>query len=795
MSGNQLRIAIRNLWRSKTLSFIHIVGLAFGMSACLLIYLYVSYELSYDGYHTNADRIYRLVNYVKSPDGEGFGPTAPAVGPALRKEFPEIEAVARINFKSYLVGNGDRAFQDDNVMVADSSLFSIFSFPLSEGNSRSALVEPFSVVISETARRKYFGKEDPIGKTLILDRMYPVKVTGVMQDIPANSHFTTDIILSMTTMSQKLDLRLDSVWGGFAGHTYVLLPKGYQSTKLEAKLAGFAQKYTLMEMKKYNMSFTLSLEPLKSIYLHGKYASPESGNVYHIYIFSLIALFILLIACFNFVNLSTAGSSERAKEIGVRKVIGSSRRQLIWLFLQESLMICFIAFILSCLLSVLLIPVLNELCGETITAGIIGRWRAMVFLPVIALSIGLAAGAYPAFILSGFKASLVLKGRFSSGQKGIALRRGLVVTQFAISTVLIIGTLVVYRQLVYMRSQPLGFKKDQMLVIDFHGDPLVKGKMETIKQEMMHIPGILSASASSGIPNSGYQSVDYEILDKTGTMQPIALSMYEVDEDFYKQYQLTLVAGRVVSRDRPTDIKDGMILNESAVKKLGYSDPQAIIGSRFSGEGSTGTVIGVVKDFHFRSLQEEIAPLAFRTFALAYNDITLNIASQNMPQTIDMVESKWKHLVPERPFSYFFLDNAIDREYKSEANFGRLFLYFAIFAIFISSLGLFGLTLFSTVQRAKEIGIRKILGASVTQIIGLLSGDLLRWVAIAFVIAIPVGWFAMNKWLQEFAYRSTISWWMFFLAGGIALLIALLTVSFQAIKSATANPVDSLRVE
>jgi len=800
MLKKSFKIALRNFWKHKTFSFVNLTGLAIGISACFLIYLYVFYEFSYDTYHTKADRIYRLVTGDNKTPGSRFTNTSAAIGPSLRREYPEIQDMVRISFKSSLIEKGTNKFQEDNVMYADSSLFSIFSFPFVKGDSKKALTKPFSVVLSERAARRYFGTTDPMGQTLSLDESDPAHgkydaiVTGVIQDIPANSHFRSDVILSMTTLSEKLEKELDNYWESPAWHTYLLLPEGYHPEQLQSKLNAFTKKHADKIVLGDKNHFILSAEPLGKIYLHGKYASPESGNVYNLYIFSIIAFFILLIAGINFINLTTARSAERAKEVGIRKVIGSSRIQLIWQFLGESVLLCLLAFVAACLCCILFIPVFNDLCGKIVSHGLFEHSIALLFLLCIALLIGLVAGLYPAFVLSSFRPVVVLKGRFVAGKKGVALRQILVVSQFAVSIMLIIGTIVVYQQLNFLRNQPLGFKKDQMLVIDFHGDPLVKEKIETIKNEFTKLPNVMSASASSGIPNSGFEPADYDIENKSGVMQHAGIALYMVDEDFFNQYDIKLLAGRAFSKEFPTDFKNALIVNEAALEKFGYSSPREIIGKRFSGEGG-GTVIGVVKNFNFKSLRENVDPLIFRTFFLANRYITLNISSKNVPATISAIESRWKQLEPQRPFDYFFLDEAINRQYKSETSFGRLFLYFGVLALFISCLGLFGLTLFSTTQRTKEIGIRKVLGAGVAGIVNLLSKDFLRLVVIAFTIASPVAWFVMNKWLQGFAYRVNISWWIFFLAGVTALLIAIFTVSFQTVKAAIANPVNSLRTE
>lgn len=795
MLRNYFKIAFRNLRQHKVFSLINIFGLATGMSACLLIYLYVSFELSYDTYHTRANRIYRVVTHVRTPSEDHFFGAAAAVGPALRHDFPEVLQMARIQSIGLLVEKDANKFQEDNILIADSSLFSIFSFPFRKGDPKTALTDPFSVVLSETAARKYFGGADPMGQSLRLDQKFSLKVTGIIKDIPVNSNFRSDIIVSMTTLSQKLHPGMDStVWNGFSGHTYVLLPENADPLHLQNQLPAFIQKYAGRVMQEAHVQFTLSLEPLKSIYLHSKYGSPESGNISNVYIFSFIAVFILLIACINFINLTTARSMERAKEVGIRKVIGSSKNQLVVQFLGESILLCLIAFLLACLFAVLLLPLFNSLSGKVISPGIFTHPYNLILLLEIALSIGLAAGLYPAFVLSNFRPATVLKGRFSSGRKGILLRQILVVVQFTIAVIMIAGTLIAYLQLHFMRSQPLGFKKEQMLAINYHNDRQVKDQYEIFKRQLLQIPGVLSACASSSLPSTGYGNGLLQIENKTGEMQTAGLDMYFVDYDFLKQYQIDILAGRGFSKDFPTDPEKAMLVNEAAVTRFGYHSPAEIIGKRFS-QGPQGTIIGVVKNFHYRSLQEEIKPLVFHVNSDAYGLISLNISAKNMPATLAAIGNKWKELDPQHPFSYFFVDEAFNKQYTGEENFGRLSFYFSLFAIFISCLGLLGLALYSTLQRTKEIGIRKVMGASVPRIVGLLSVNFLKLVGIAFILGSPIAWIGMRKWLEGFAYRTPIEWWIFAVVGLTAFLIALFTISFQAVRAAIANPVGSLRTE
>lgn len=539
------------------------------------------------------------------------------------------------------------------------------------------------------------------------------------------------------------------------------------------------------------MHYTLSLEPLRDVYLYSDRDGSKTGNIRNVYIFSIIAVFILLIACFNFINLTTARASERAKEVGIRKVVGASKRQLARQFIGESVLLCLMAFILVVGLSVLLLPSFNHLSGKMISDGIFSNLRYLILLFFASVCIGLIAGIYPALVLSSFKPIIVLKGRFSSGTKGILLRKGLVIAQFSISIALIIGTIIVYSQMKYMRDQDLGFNKDQMIILDSNGD----SSRFAFKQSLLSIPKVKSVSLSSSAPGMGNSQAYSQIENKNGDMQVATLARYSVDFDFIPQYKIKMIAGRAFSKDFATDTTQAIILNETAVKQFGYSSPDQIIGKRFDQWGRKGKVIGVMKDFHYRSLQENIKPLSMVIEPNAEDLVNVNVSAADIPQTLATIESKWKQMIPARPFSYTFLDDTFNKQYLDEDRFEKLFFNFAILAIFISCLGLLGLASYSTLQRTKEIGIRKVLGASVSGITSLLSKDFIKLVLIALVIASPIAWFAMHQWLQGFAYRINIGFWVFILAGLLAILIAILTVSFQAIKAAIANPVKSLRSE
>ncbi len=793
MIKNYFKIAFRNLWRHKAFSFLNILGLAVGMTACFLIFLYVNFELNYDSFHTKANRIYRVVSDIKTPT-ETINASGPswAVAPFAKNDFPEIEAFVRTTGDNVLIRKGDIKFQEENSIWADSALFKVFDFKLLQGDPNTALKEPFSIVFSQSAAKKYFGNKNPIGQTLLItgDGL-PAKVTGVMKDIPENSQIKADVILSMTTITQKFNQNLDSQWGNYGASAYFLLKENTNAKALEKKFPAFLEKHNGDEMKKIQMYPTIFLEPLRDVYLRSTRDGNKIGNINSVYIFLIIGIFILLIACINFINLTTARSAERAKEVGIRKVVGAEKRQLVRQFIGESIILCLISFILSVILSAALIPLFNQLAGKTISTGFFDNWSYILILFLAAIIIGLLAGLYPALVLSSYKPVIVLKGRFVTGTRGALLRKGLVVTQFTISIALIISTIIVYTQMKYMRSQDLGFSKDQMLIIDTQNDPA----KTTLKQSLANIPGIKATALSGSVPGGGNPGAYSEIENKKGDLQIANLDLYFVDFDYLNVYKMKLAAGRGFSREFATDTTQAMVLNEAAVKMFGYSSPQEAIGKKFKQWGREGKIIGVVKNFHFRSLQQDIKPLSMRIEPDGCNLISINVSSNNVPATLSTIEKKWKSLVPNRPFSYYFLDEFYDRQYRSEVRFGNLFLNFAILAIFISCLGLLGLASYSTIQRTKEIGVRKVMGATVVSIVNLLSKDFLKLVLIAFVIASPIAWFGMYKWLQNFAYRINLNVWAFVLAGLLAVFIAFATVSFQAIKAAVTNPIKSLRTE
>ncbi|MDW7692433.1 ABC transporter permease [Flammeovirgaceae bacterium SG7u.111] len=801
MFKNHFKIAWRHIFKKKLYSFINITGLGVGMACCILILLYVKHELSYDQYHTNLHSIYRVLHAYKS-QGEKGKPTNPEdyqvwgsapVGPALIKDFPEVESYFRFTSPSnWLFEYEDKRFQEDNIVFADSNAFEMFSWKMIAGDPATALDEPYSIVLTEKVAKKFFGEEDPIGKTL-REGETAIKVTGVMENVPANSHFTFDGLVSMSTFRDFRPGIFDS-WGYVDFYTYFILQENASIANLKSKTSEFVDRYTGdWEDSDYEITF----EPMADAYLHSEAARQpgETGSIANLTIFSSVALFILLIACINFINLSTSRSLERAKEVGIRKVVGARRYTLIGQFLSEFILLSLFAAALAMVLVVLLSPVLQDISGKPISYKSLLVWENLPIATGVILLIGLLAGSYPALLLSRFQPTKVLKGAFKSSGGGIALRKGLVVFQFSLSIALMVGTAVVFSQLQYLRNHDLGFDQEQMVIVDFAWDSEVKRQMDAIKQTYLSNPDVVSIASSRAVPGGFLPNAGTYIEAPDGTKTMYSPTIYEIDQDFISNYKIELAAGRSFSRDFPMDSAQALMINEAAAKMWGYSNPEDIVGKEFDQWGKSGTVIGVVKDFNYKSLHKSVEPLSLRYDPRSLRKFSIKINSKDIPKTIAELEKTWDELVPHRPFLYSFLDDSFNKQYQADNRFGQIFGVFACIAILIACLGLFGLTAYTTSQRTKEIGIRKVLGASVGNIVALLSIGFLKLFFIALLIAIPLSWYVMTRWLEGFAYQVGLRVELFALAGIGTLSIALLTISWQSIKAALANPVKSLKSE
>lgn len=806
MLNHYLKIAFRNLFRYKFYSCINIGGLAIGIACCLIIFLYVRSSLRYDTHHPHADRIYRIVSQATHENRQSwYSVTPPALTPALNKDFPEVENAFRLFLApNTLVENGQRKFYEEKFFLADSSILQVLNLPLRYGNPQTALQDPSSVIISEAVAQKYFGPENPVGKVLTVNKN-TIKVTGVLAESGKPTHLKLDFLAVLD--KQAFGERINSwVWQQF--YTYILLREGSNAGQFEAKLGDYVQKTVAPITQKSGVVYTLYLQPLKDIYLrssHLEFDQPERGNINYVYAFSVIAVFILVIACFNFMNLATARSLKRAREVGVRKVIGAYRSQLIRQFLGESMLLTLIAFALAIPIVALALPYFNQLSDESLSLQYPMDLRLVFGLFLASIPVGILAGLYPVFFLSSFRPIVVLKSAAASaGYSLSALRKGLVIVQFVISVVLIAATAIVYRQLNYLQQKNLGFNKDQTLVMSVPiavGLPGEKAKIgyEPLKTELLRNPAVLAVAASYGDPGGLVAGDGIRIPgEKTRT----SINMFTVDYDYIPALKMELVAGRAFSREFPTDEQQAFILNETAVKDLGFGTPDKALGKEIAWDEwltpekkKNGKVIGIVKDFHYKSLHQKIEPFLMHVYPGTFNRLTVRIRPENTAATLADIQNKWHAFMPEYPLQYRFLDETFAKMIEKERKMSQVVTIFSGLAIFIACLGLLGLVAFTAQQRTKEIGIRKVMGASVPQIMVLLSRDFTRLVLIAIVLAVPIAWYGMHRWLQDFAYRIDISWGVFAGAGIAALLIALVTVSFQAIKAAVANPVKALRNE
>ena len=812
MIKNYFKIAWRNLLKNKTFSAINIIGLASGLACFILIALYVADELSYDKYNEKANRIYRVNSDIVFGGGNLHMAQAPdPMGPTLKKDYPQVEEYVRFYdpMGIHRIKKGNEYIRETNTVYADSTLFNVFTLPAIAGDTKTALNEPNTVVITEKIAKKYFNTTDALGKTIAdgdaEKSIY--KVTAVIKDMPHNSHFNFDFIFSMKNV--------DYPWGSFMSNnfqTYILLKEGTNYKLFEKNLDVIINTYVLAQAKQFmNISsmaefekagnkLKYSLMPLADIHLHSDRSAEMgvNGNIQYVYIFSAVALFVLLLACINFMNLSTARSAGRAKEVGIRKVLGTGRQSLIGQFLTESTLMAVISLLLAVGFVWFCLSYFNTISGKQLAMGDLLQPKYLAFLLMLPFVIGLLSGMYPAFFLSSFNPITVLKGKQSAGFKKSNLRNGLVIFQFATTIFLVVSTIVVYRQLNYIQTKKLGFNREQVLVV--RGTLALGNNKDAFKEEISKLSGIKDATYAGFLPVANSSRTDNSF-SKEAVMDSkngLNMQVWDIDDRYINFLGMEMVQGRNFSKDFATD-STGIIINEAAAKTLGYDNPvgKKLYTSFNLNEGSkqiSYNIIGVVKNFHYESLRENVGPLCFR-YGKSDWAVAFKVNTADIKNLVNTVESKWKSMAPGQPFVYHFMDEAFNEMYRVEQRTGQLGFVFAIIAILIACLGLFGLATYMAEQRIKEIGIRKVLGASVLGIVQMLSKDFIKLVLIASVFAIPVAWWAMNKWLQDFAYRINIGWWVFIAAGAVAVLIALLTVSFQAIKAAVANPVKSLRTE
>ncbi len=787
MLKNYLKVAIRNLLKQKFYAFINVLGLAIGIATALLITLYILDELRYDQFHEKADRIYRLATHVRIGESEFNAPfTSAAVAGPLVEEVPEVEtAVRMIRWDTQIVRRETQAITEKNVIAADADFFKVFSFPLKEGDPETALSAPNTVVLTEAKAHLYFPEGEAVGNTLYIDNQL-FKVTGIMEEVPVLSHFHFNIVYSFTTLPRSKETN----WGNINTYTYFLLREGSDiggvNSKFEALLDKYFEEYR--DMQQMGSVFEMFVQPLTSLHLRSHLMEEwePNGSLHQLYIFGAIALFIILIASINFMNLATARSADRAKEVGVRKTLGSLRSTLIKQFLAESLLMSVLAMGVALGLAELCRIPFNQVSGKNITLDFTANFWLFPGIVFFTVVLGLLAGSYPAFYLTRFRPVEVLRGRLAAGSKGNTFRNSLVVFQFVISITLILCTLLVYQQLGYIRNKDLGFDKENILIIP-QSDKL-GAQQEAFRQALLEAAAVTSVAFSTNAPFGSYDGMYFNVKgkDKQGQI----FNYLPVSYDYLETMDVQLQEGRNFSREFAGDTAS-VLINEETVRQLGLEQP---IGSVLEYHDQQATVVGVIKDYHFESLHSKIHPLVlFLTEQGEHTEV--KVQSDNLPETLAFVEAQWKNHAPDTPFAYSFLDEDFDVLFKTEQRLGQLFIIFTGLAIFVACLGLLALAAFVAEQRTKEIGIRKVMGATVGNIITLLSKDFTRLVLIAFCIAVPIGYFAMTRWLQGFAYRVDISLWTFLAVGMIALLIAGLTVSYQSLKAALANPVDSLRNE
>ncbi len=798
MLKNYLKIAYRNLLKHKVYTLINLLGLATGLAVCLLISIYLMHEWSYDRFYEGAEQVHRI--YWKSGNSQTRTPHPIAL--QLVEDFPEVVAATSLTpmwgpgltRPNYPVRYGDKLFEEREIFAVDTTFFQVFPFPFVAGNAETALLHPNGVVITARAARRYFGEEPAIGKLLRIGESVDFQVTGVVADIPETAHFHFDFLLPYPFMKSR-DNGDFYTWRDFGHYNYVKLAAGADPEAIEKKMISWVGQFIdLTEEDIQLMEDDLEafqLQAVTDIHLHShlRWELEPNSHVSYIYLLLSAALLTLILACVNFMNLSTARSLERAREIGLRKTLGAHRRQLIGQFLGEAAFFCGISILLAAGITDLALPMLSSLTGKTLSFAVLGGYLWMPILVGVGIGVALLAGAYPAFYLSGIKPLQSLKGRFSHSKKGIQVRKGLVVFQFVISTSLVCGTLVIFQQIQHLQHSQLGFDKAHMMVVPL--SDTAADQYKVLKEDLRQIPEILHTSAISNVPGGLFNQNGIRWKEER-----VLVSELSVDVDFLECMGLEVVNGRSFSNKFTADSAVAYMLNETAARQFSWSQPieQHIVWED-DDRDKEGRIVGVVKDFNFQSLHHNIGPMAFKIQPGDFNYLLVKINGEEIPYTLSQIETIWQKIEPARPFAFSFLDDDFDALYRSEQRMGSLFGIFTGLALLIACLGLFGLATFATAQRTRELGIRKIMGASSSQIISLLTRDFLKLVMVAFVLATPIAWWAMHQWLQDFAYQVTLSPWFFLSAGAFSLLLAATTVGLLALKAAQANPVEALRYE
>ncbi len=805
MLSNYIKIAVRNLSRNRLYSFINIAGLSVGIAACLMIYLWVQDELSFDAFHENADRIYRVERKVDFREIHGQAPiTSGPYGPALVRDYPEIESFVRLDRDEASIKDSRNIFRRQSLIFSDNSIFEVFDFRLEEGDPVTALTQPQTIVLTRESARRLLGTDDVLGWSLTLDWngvVLDFQVTGILAEVPPNSHVRFEILASISSYPEE-DM---NQWFSNFLYTYVLVRKGISGEEVENKLAAFLTRYMGAEFTAFvgpeadiNDVFQLKMRPLLDIHLQPseQFEIEPQGSMASVVIFSAIAFLILVIACINFMNLSTARAHKRGREVGMRKTVGALKQQLWMQFLGESVLLSFFALVLAVVLIASSIPVFNTISGKSLSLAQLLELGNGATLIVITLASGVLAGLYPAFYLAAFSPVRVLKGTALSGRGKSVFRKTMSVLQFAISIVLIIGTLIIYSQMKFIQNKSLGFDKENVVLITSESDEVGKN-IEVFRSTLLENTGIKSVAASSNIPGSS--TFSDTVFKRDDSDEIFSLTYLRADYDFVDTYGFDVIAGRRFSRDFGTDQLGALMINEAGVEELGYT-PQEVVGRKLlmavsPQEFREFTVVGVVQDFHFKSLHRIIEPFVLLLAPEAIRFVSVRTLPGDVMETLGVIQKKWMEVFPGEEFEYSFLDDRINRLYASETRIRKIFLIFAVLSISVACLGLIGLAAFTAAERTKEIGVRKVLGASEVSILMLLAKEFSKWVLAANILAWPVAYYAMHQWMQGFAYRAEIGPGSFMLSAVLAFIIALLTVSYQSVRAALADPVRSLRYE
>lgn len=790
MLKNYLKIALRNLKRHKVFSFINIIGLAVGMACCLLILLWIQDEVSFDRFHEKKDEIHKVYSETHYTDGRQEVHTTTSFYPLariLKEESPDVVDAVRYNTEpNVLIKIGEKSFSNNLIALADPSFFNLFTFPFIKGDPETALAEKFSVVITEDMSQKYFDAEDPIGKVLNVKNQLDLQVTGVIKNIPRNSSLQFDCVAPFILNFGPEESEPEH-WGGNPLSTFALLHENAQAKDVEQKITQTALSHRPSLKVK---AWMLHLQPLRRMHLY----SPQGGGpITALVLFSVIAFFVLIIACINFMNLATAKAATRANEVGLRKVVGAKKSDLVWQFFGESVLLSFIALIFAVIMTELILPVFNNMTEKVLSLSLSENIMIILSLIGIALFTGILSGSYPALFLSSFQPINVLKGSQSSGPRSSLFRRALVVFQFSLSILLIIGTMIVYKQLNFIRNRDLGYEKEHLVFV--HMPDALTQKYETLKNEFFQNSNIVNITRSVQSPDYIGSTVSALDWDEKNPDEKVLMNWDFVDFDYFETFQMEMAQGRSFSKEFATDASEGFIVNEEAAKLMGIESP---VGKRLRVFSQEGRIVGVVKNIHFKPLHHEIEPFVYGmnpSWVSMMRCLFIRIAPENIAGTLGYIEGVFKKFSPDYPFQYQFFNERIDRSYRSELRMRKVISYSTVLAVFISCLGLFGLASFMAERKTKEIGIRKVLGASVSNIVIFLSKDFTKWVLVANIIAWPVAYYILHKWLQNYAYRTSIALWVFLLASGLAFIIALLTVGYQAVKAALTNPVDALRYE